>query len=239
MTRGEIFKDLQAIPTKNIQTLSSQITLSHKLKYLKQAIIESTDYLPDNCKFTERLYNIANNLDSRPLCKHCKEKQVNFTHFNRGYLECCSNKCSSDLLENREKIKQTNLERYGVENPFQNKEIKEKIKQINLKKFGVVHPAQNKEVKEKIKQTCLKKYGVENPFQNEEIKEKIKQSCLKKYGVENPSQNKEIKEKVSQTRLDNSFDFISTSKRIGKEYELLTSKEEYEENKKYVERRNL
>jgi glucan-binding YG repeat protein len=73
-----------------------------------------------------------------------------------------------------------------------------KVKSTNLEKYGVENPFQSEEVKEKGKATCLEKYGVENPFQSEEVKEKIKATCLEKYGVENPSQNSEIAERTSK-----------------------------------------
>ena len=72
---------------------------------------------------------------------------------------------------------------------------KEKVKQTNLEKFGCEYPWQNKEVREKSKATILKKYGCEYPSQNKQIRKKIKQTCINKYGVEHPSQNSEIAEK--------------------------------------------
>jgi hypothetical protein len=105
--------------------------------------------------------------------------------------------------EIKEKRKQTYMEKYGVEHPLQNKEIKEKMKQTNMEKYGVEHPSQNKEIKEKMKQISMEKYGVEHPSQNKEIKEKSKETNMEKYGVENPSQNKEIKEKMKQTCMKN------------------------------------
>jgi hypothetical protein len=36
-------------------------------------------------------------------------------------------------------------------------EIKEKVKQTNLEKYGVEHPAQSPEVKEKVKQKKIEK----------------------------------------------------------------------------------
>ena len=47
-----------------------------------------------------------------------------------------------------------------------------KIKETNLQKLGVEYPSQNQEVKNKTKQTCLEKYGHEHPFQNSDIMEK-------------------------------------------------------------------
>lgn len=58
-------------------------------------------------------------------------------------------------------------------NPFARKDVKEKIKQTNLKKYGTKYPLQSNEVKDKLKQTNLNKYGVENVYQSKEIRSKI------------------------------------------------------------------
>lgn len=62
-----------------------------------------------------------------------------------------------------EKRRETMLRRYGVENPFQNEEIKQKIKETNLKKYGVENPNQLKSFKQesikKQKKTLAKKYN--------------------------------------------------------------------------------
>ena len=101
-----------------------------------------------------------------------------------------------------QKAKSTNLERYGVENVFQNENIKQKIKQSCLSKYGTDNYTKTDECKQKRKNTTLKKYGVENVFQNNEIKEKIKQKNQLKYGVENYSFTSEYKEKVKKTCLE-------------------------------------
>lgn len=72
----------------------------------------------------------------------------------------------------------------GLLYPLQNKECYEKLKETNLEKYGVENVSQLKEVRQKVEQTCLDKYGVGNISQNDEIKEKIKNTNLKKYGVE-------------------------------------------------------
>ena len=69
-------------------------------------------------------------------------------------------------------MKATNLERYGVESPLQNKEIMEKVKSTNLERYGVESPLQNEEIMEKVKATNLERYGVEHVLQNPEIMEK-------------------------------------------------------------------
>ena len=105
-----------------------------------------------------------------------------------------------------QKIKDTNLKKFGVEFPLQqlkkeNSEIYQKISQTCINKFGVDFPLKNKEVREKIKQTNIQKYGVDNLFKNDIIKEKIKQTNIQKYGVDNPLKNKEIREKIKQTNI--------------------------------------
>lgn len=97
------------------------------------------------------------------------------------------------------KRKQTNLERFGVENPSILPEIQAKQRQTNLLHHGVAYPAQSKQVREKLKQTNLSHWGVEYPSQNIEIQEKTKQTFLKKYGVDHPSKNKEISLKIARS----------------------------------------
>ena len=66
-------------------------------------------------------------------------------------------KYGSATYNNREKSKQTNLEKYGVDNPAKADEIKEKIKLTNLQKYGVEHAFQAESVKEKIHKTKITK----------------------------------------------------------------------------------
>ena len=37
----------------------------------------------------------------------------------------------------KDKIKKTNIERYGVENPFQSEYVRDKIKKTNIERYGV------------------------------------------------------------------------------------------------------
>ena len=116
-----------------------------------------------------------------------------------------------------QKIKNTNLKKFGVEFPLQqlkkeNSEIYQKISQTCINKFGVDSPLKNKEVREKIKQTNIQKYGVDYLFKSNIIKEKIKQTNIQKYGVDNPLKNKEIWKKSqdnrqisSKSKLENNF----------------------------------
>ena len=92
---------------------------------------------------------------------------------------------------NKEKSRQTCLDKYGVDNPMKAKSIKEKSKQTCLKKYGNEYYLSSDDFlnkkeyyMEKSKQTCLDKYGNISVMSNQFIKDKVKQTCLKKYGVE-------------------------------------------------------
>ena len=111
--------------------------------------------------------------------------------------------------EIEDKVKQTNLDRYGVECTLHAKEIEDKVKQTNLERYGVENPAQSKEVKDKIKQTTLEQFGVECVFYLEEYRDKEKHispesrqkavnTIFERYGKDNYAN----REKVKQTCLE-------------------------------------
>jgi hypothetical protein len=102
----------------------------------------------------------------------------------------------------KEKIKKTNLEKYGVENVFQADSVKEKIKETHKRNYGVDHPMKSSLIKEKTRRTIQEKYGVDNVMQNEKIREKVENTNLLKYGFSHPMQNQEIKEKAQKTNQE-------------------------------------
>ena len=130
----------------------------------------------------------------------------------------------NDSYRNLEKSKKTNLEKYGVENVFQNDFIKSKIKITNLEKYGFEYPLQNNEIQNRQKNTNLERYGVEyimqdnqflnkrvktyiknygfvNPMQSNYIKNKSKNTCIERYGVESPMQSVIIFNKQQKSGL--------------------------------------
>lgn len=109
---------------------------------------------------------------------------------------------SKDEFESiNNKRKQTNLEKYGVDNPFKSEEIKDKIKQANLEKYGVSNPMYSEEIKDKIKQTNLDRYGVEYYSSTKECREKVKDTNIGRYGVECVLQSSEIKDKIKESMM--------------------------------------
>ena len=164
---------------KNFISLRLHINQTHKMN--------SKEYYD---KFLKR--------ENEGICPECGKETKFISLGKKGYHKFCSYKCRSNSKEVKEKYIQTNLEKYGVEHPFQSEEINEKKKQTSLERYGVEHPSQNKEIKEKSKQTCLEKYGVEHPNQSQIVKEKIKETSLKHFGVENYNQTQEARENHSK-----------------------------------------
>jgi hypothetical protein len=135
-------------------------------------------------------------------CKVCINK-IKFEKTKKTCLEKYGVENSSQSKEVQNKYKQTCLEKYGVEHAFQSEIIKTKIKKTFIERYGVENAINNKEIREKSKNTCLEKYGVDNSLKNKIVREKCKNTILEKYGVENPSQNETIKNKKIETSLKN------------------------------------
>jgi len=155
----------------------------------------------------------------------------------------CSRKCSSirnsNLLNDqygisnisqldhvREKIKRTNMERYGsesymgseasklkreeslmdrygVDNPQKSKEIQEKTKKTNMERYGVDHVLQSNNIRDKIKKTNIERYGDEVPSKSNIVIDKIKDTNIERYGYESPLQNVDILKKSKETLVKN------------------------------------
>ena len=175
-------------------------------KYNKDIYEYLINRYDDSDSLKETLFRIYNGIEEHPKCHTCGKPLV----FKGIFFKFCSNICAQSSDEIKQKIKQTCLEKYGVDNYNKTKESKEKIKQTCLEKYGVEYFWQSDECKEKIKQTCLEKYGVDSPLKSEKIRNKGKKTCLEKYGVDNPAKLEENKEKVKQTCLKK-YGTISTT----------------------------
>ena len=64
-------------------------------------------------------------------------------------------------LSNAKRVK-TTIEKYGVSNVAQTKDVLDKMKKTNLERYGVEHPQKLESQKEKVKKTNLERYGTTN-----------------------------------------------------------------------------
>jgi hypothetical protein len=97
---------------------------------------------------------------------------------------------------------ETNLQRYGVVNPFESEQVKQKIKETCLEKYGETHHMKVEQIRKKAEQTNLNKIGVKYAFHTPESFEKIRKTCIKRYGAEFPLQNEFIQAKITQRWLE-------------------------------------
>jgi len=129
--------------------------------------------------------------------------QICGKEFNRKYYSKNQTRlvdlCSSCLR------KQTNIKKFGVENPFQSEKIKGKIKQTNLKKYGSEYVTQVESVKQKMKESMLKKYGVAHALQNREILSKAQNTLKQHYGVNSAFQLREVRKKIDYKKVSKSL----------------------------------
>lgn len=114
------------------------------------------DYCPDNCYF---------------------DNKANIARIN-GNISIQKLKGIKRSKATDAKIRATNLKRYGVETPFESKQILQKAIQTNLSRYGVANPAILKEIKLKTKHNNLKKYGVDYPQQLEINRAKSKKATI-------------------------------------------------------------
>jgi len=147
---------------------------------------------------SKEYYDLYLKKDNEEFCYECG-KLCNFINIKEGYRDFCSLQCGTKSKKTREKIENTNLERYGEKHYFQTESGKEKIKDIVREKYGVEYAAQSDLIKEKMKITCKNKYGVDHPLKNDKVKEKGRKTNLERYGVEFSMQSPEIKNKRNKT----------------------------------------
>lgn len=132
------------------------------------------------------------------ICNICS-KEIKFSSIDEGFPKLCQ-ECNNKRNPNRiQKIKETMIEKYGVENASQSIEIQEKKKQTNLKRYGVEYTHQNKTIMQCCLDTWKQNYEEGHPGRTPEIKSKKKKTCQEKYGVDNPLQVKEFREKKDKT----------------------------------------
>lgn len=138
------------------------------------------------------------NREHKRICVICKEEFIldlnsSFNRIkDRNY--CYKKECIKE--HTIIKMKNTNQNKYGVDVPIQNKEIKEKIINTNLEKYGTKTPFESKQIQEKSKETCLKRYNTDYYMKTEEFKQISEDICLKRYGVKKFLQSREILDKT-------------------------------------------
>lgn len=197
----------------------------------------------------EKVFLFTLGQEHPPKCK-CGNN-LKFNKNTSRYQNYCGTQCLERKKETSNKVKNTNLSKYGVTNPLQNTEIIERIKKTNLERYGTSNPAQNKNIREKIEKTNFErygfktnllnnkfkeeikkihnnKYGFDSHLKNQEIRHKIIKTNKERYGFNTPAQNNQIKEKIKKTNLKKYGSEYSSQKMIPTQVlEILNNKEKF------------
>jgi len=179
--------------------------------------------IPENVK-TTTLIQIKYDCCEKEHTLKYKDASSNFEKNNGKHIcrPCwLKNNNPAKRKEVQDKMKQTNLERYGattalntkenIENRVEKmfgseeavKEIVAKRRQTNRKKYGSDHPMQNDDVKAKQQAVLIEKYGTHIPLQNKEVKAKMQNTVQERYGVTNVAMLPEVRSKMAKTMYEN------------------------------------
>lgn len=213
-----IKKKIEKLLENELYKSISIIAKHPKMKKENRIIFEKLKNVFNDFNDDDYVFARQNDQDKDFLIKAFTCACGNFKHAQSDF---CSRKCHFFKQSIVEKMKQTNLKKYGVENCSQLDEVKkvisekklnlsqeekqavlEKRKKTNLEKYGFECVTQAEEIKQKTKRTCLDRYGVTSFSKTEKFVNKMKQTSLEKFGVESYSQTDEYKQRYKQTCLE-------------------------------------
>lgn len=134
--------------------------------------------------------------------------------------EIWKNRSEEEINAMQKKMMATSMERYGVNNYSKTNECREKVKSTELKRYGG-HHAGNAEIQAKQRQTCIERYGSETYSSSEEGRKHIseikkakpieevqrsvelgRQTSLERYNVPHYSLTQEYHDRVKNTSLE-------------------------------------
>lgn len=162
-------------------------------------LIMATSNMPEDTSISERIWNVVNGFDKNK-CIICGNS-TKWKNFKSGYRKYCSSKCSNSDDTKKSKIKETMLQKYGVEHALRSKIFLDKSKNTLFENYGVDSPLKNPTIKTKLRKTNLSKYGAEEWLSIQSVREQISETFLEKYGYRSASSSNVIKEKTKQTCL--------------------------------------
>jgi hypothetical protein len=155
------------------------------------------DQYPNATDLKERLFLFANHLAQSPKCAVDDCHNLAAWH-NNHYSQCCGRSCAQLLKKKsgalkiiQEKTKQTNLAKYGHENPLSNPDTQRKRVQTVLNKYGAGNSPKARQasqdrmikINQNLTNTLMEKYGFPYTQQVPAFREKTQKTLQEKYKV--------------------------------------------------------
>lgn len=196
------------ILTKEVEIKINQFNYHHyeRLGYDtngKESIIVDINYISKSSSI-----KIESKCDVCGKIKSLQYRKYNKNISHGGYY-ACSNFCAKNKVEN------TNLEKYGSKYPLQSTEKINELKEYFTNKYGVDNPSKIKEVCMKREQTMLERYDVKTNIilpethkkaiessKSSDSKLKRKNTLMEKYGFDNSMKSKEVYDKFKKTNIE-------------------------------------
>ena len=206
-----------------LQNTPNRLRESYFYKNHNTVYNEIINYTKIDLPFKQKIWHWVYEHTFIPSCKCGKLTNFN-KNWTNGYKKYCSSKCAQSSKDTKNKRKQTNIKKYGVDNVSKLNENKLKQEKTNLEKYGVKSTFQNKKVREKWKDNIKERYGVEHVFQLEDVKNKIKKTNKEKYGENHFVQSKYYLKKLQDIGFsdiltkNNIIKHIEKYKKIGLEF---------------------
>ena len=204
-TREELKVLIMESNLLNISLKRTDIKKQNLTPILKAEIEKSTI----GCRverFSERIFWILNDIYDYPICVECgtqwKPKYYGLSTQSFNKNKFCSNKCTANNVEVKQKKIDTYLELTGFEYPAQNPAVIEKQRENYFEKTGYYHHMQNPEVVSEIQQYNFEKTGCYDPLNSKASHEKRVLTLIERTSFGNPMQNSETVKKAQDTLFE-------------------------------------
>ena len=183
---------------------SLKVDVGHLKRYLVNhnmtifdELVKRTNFLDDSISINARLFCIEHNIDTHPICQRvgCNNKVI-WHKPSKKFLRYCSKKCTYSDKRHWERIKNTCVNNFGVDNPGKSSVVQSKMKKTCNERYGVDYVTNLEFVQDKIRKTCENKFGVQYPLQSKTIRNIATNTCFERHGVMWYPQSKEYHKKA-------------------------------------------
>jgi len=192
--------------TKGKQAYGAFVDKIRKDPNLVKLAEQKTSFLDPHYKeirIPQRLYHIFFNFYEIEKCPYCSDpkkytpvKGFSEDRYKSGYNywnTCGKKECSYEYRNGR--IKESIMEKYGVDNIWDIPGYRESFEKSNLERHGVKYYMGSKDFQKKCQEKYDKDWGGRHPTSHDSVKEKKMKTNLEKYGYKCVLNNPEISEK--------------------------------------------
>lgn len=142
-----------------------------------------------------KLY-IEDNLNISSVASKLHASKQLISHLCKDY----GLKKPAELLTAR--VKQTTLERYGVDSYAKTTECKKRVKQTCLNRYGVSTYFLTDHCKAANEAAVMSRWNAKNAFESPQFRKEVRKTMLDRYGVEYTAQSKLLQDKMKSTCMD-------------------------------------